>query len=320
MLRYLFKRLLMLIPVLLGVTVLMFTLLFVAKQDPAVVILGDSATPESIAELREEMGLNDPYFTRLFRYIKQITRFDLGTSYKDGRPVLEKLLEVLPTTMKLALVSSVVASILGIILGVISAVRQYSAVDTILTGVALTGTSVPIFWWGLMLILIFSVNLQWLPASGSYGPEYWILPGVTLATAMTASIMRMTRSSMLEVIRQDYIRTARSKGQKEIVVVFKHALRNALIPIMTTIGINFGAQLAGSVVTESLFAISGLGKLMLDSINSLDYPVVQGGVLLIAFIYTALNTIIDMLYAFVDPRVKVGSKKNRKKRREVKNA
>jgi len=295
----------MMIPVLVGVMVVVFTIMYITPGDPARMILGEGAPPEAVAEVREELGLNDPYLVQLFNYVKKVVfGFDLGNSYVSKKPVAQELLERFPTTIKLAILSVAISVILGVPLGIISATKQYSIFDKIATSIALLGVSMPTFWAGLMAVIVFSVTLGWLPASGSYGPEYWILPSVTLGFHSAARIMRMTRSSMLEVIRQDYIRTARAKGQKEWIVIVVHALKNAMIPVVTVIGMQFGGLLGGSILIESVFAIPGLGKFIIDSIKTRDNPVVQGGVLLLALSFSICNLLVDILYGYIDPRIK----------------
>lgn len=305
MFRYILKRLLMMIPVLLGVMVVVFTIMYITPGDPARMILGEGAPPEAVEELREELGLNDPYIIQLASYVKKVVfEFNLGSSYSSKKPVIDELLVRFPTTVTLAVLSVIITAVVGIPLGILSATRPYSIIDRISTSIALLGVSMPTFWAGLMAVIIFSVTLGWLPASGSYGPEYWVLPSVTLGFHSAARIMRMTRSSMLEVIRQDYIRTARAKGQKEWVVTTVHALKNAMIPVLTVLGMQFGGLLGGSVLIESVFAIPGLGKFIIDSIKTRDNPVVQGGVLLLALSFSLVNLLVDILYGYIDPRIK----------------
>lgn len=302
------------IPVLLGVSLLVFSMMYIAPGDPATIILGDSASQEEIEELRQEMGLNDSFITRYVRYLKNAIHGDLGTSYVTDRPVTEEILDRWPTTLLLAVLSVIVSVLIGVPAGIISATRQYSFFDNITMVLALLGVSMPNFWQGLVLILLFSVHLGWLPASGFYSPIYWILPAVTIGTSTAATVTRMTRSSMLEVIRQDYIRTARAKGQSEFITIMKHALKNALIPIITVVGLQFGRGLGGAILTESIFSIPGLGKLMVDSIKARNYPVVQGGVLFIAVAFSFINLFVDILYAYADPRIKsLYQQKKRKK-------
>lgn len=316
MIRYILKRILMMIPVLFGVAFVIFTMLYFTPGDPAVQILGEGAAPEAIAALREELGLNAPFVVRFFNYIKDLVWYgDLGISYSTNRPVIDEILSRFPTTLELAALSVLIATFIGVFCGIIAAVRQYSVFDSIATVVSLVGASMPNFWQGIMMILLFSVYLGWLPASGFDSPVCWIMPALTIGTSTAASIMRMTRSSMLEVIRKDYIRTARAKGQSEFVVIFHHALKNAMIPVLTTIGLSFGRMMGGAVLTESIFAIPGLGSLIVNSIKARDYPVVQGGVLFIAFVFGFVNLFVDILYAFCDPRIKAmyGSGQKRKK-------
>lgn len=295
----------MIIPVLLGVSLVVFSMIYIAPGDPARIILGDSASEEAIHELRNEMGLNDSFAEQYVRYVRNIvTKGDLGTSYITRRSVTTEIMDRWPKTMLLASLSVALATFIGIPTGIISATKQYSIFDNLAMVLALIGVSMPNFWQGLVLIIIFSVHFALLPASGFYGPIYWILPVATIGTSLAATITRMTRSSMLEVIRQDYITTARSKGNKENTVIIKHALKNALIPILTVIGLQLGRGLGGAILTESIFSIPGIGKLMVDSIKARNYPVVQGGVLFIAIAFSFINLFVDILYAFVDPRIK----------------
>lgn len=304
MLKFVIKRILVTLPVLLGVTFIVFSMMYFTPGDPAQLMLGDMATEEEIAELREDMGLNGSFGERYLTYLGNVIKGDLGVSYSTKQPVTTAIAERLPATVKLAFISCLFAIVIGVSVGIISAVRQYSIIDNLSRVLALVGISIPNFWLALLLVLLFSVKLGWLPASGLYGPLYYIMPMISISAVSVATFARMTRSTMLEVIRQDYVRTARAKGQKESVIIFKHALRNALIPIVTVVGIQFATALGGAVVNEQVFAIPGLGKLMVDAIKSRDYPVVQGGVLVIAILFSVLNLVIDVLYAFIDPRIK----------------
>lgn len=305
MIKYILRRLVMMLPVLLGVSFVVFSMMYFTPGDPARIILGEAAKEHEVEAKREELGLNKPFFVQYGNYIKKIVLHgDFGTSYTTGRSVTEEILQRFPTTMLLAGLSIAIAVLIGIPAGIVAATRQYSTFDNVSTLVALFGVSMPNFWQGMVLIIIFAVHLGWLPASGFYGPLYWILPAVTVGTCSTATIMRMTRSSMLEVVHQDYIRTARAKGQSERVVILKHALANALIPVITVVGLSFGNLLGGAVLTESVFAIPGLGKLMIDSIKQKNFPMVQSGVLFIAIVFSLINLIVDLLYAYVDPRIK----------------
>jgi len=307
MYRYILKRLLMLIPVLLGVSLITFFLLYLAPGDIVTMIVsqGGSYSAEAEAEMRVKYGLDKPFIVQYLNYMKKLVlHFDFGISYTTGQSVTSEILSKAPTTAKLAVLGIFTAVLIGIPSGIISAVKQYSVFDYVITPIAIFGVSVPNFWLGLMLIIVFALKLGVLPASGFYGPKYYVLPAVTVGFNTAAYIMRMTRSSMLEVIRQDYIRTARAKGQNEFVIVMKHALKNAQIPIITAVGLQFGYMLGGSILAESVFAIPGLGKMILDGIKARNAPVVQGGVLFFALCFSLVNLIVDILYAFVDPRIK----------------
>lgn len=308
------------IPVLLGIIIIVFTLMYITDGDPALSMLGENASPEAIAQIHEKFGLDDPYFVQLGRYIAGVFRGDLGTSYRTSRPVIDEIMARYPTTLKLTFGSVALGLILGVLFGIVSAVRQYSILDKLCTTISLFGVSAPSFWIAMLLVLAFSVRLNLLPPTGSYGPEYWILPIFTMGLQASASIMRMTRSSMLEVIRQDYIRTARAKGQNEIVIIMKHAFRNALMPITTTVGIQICGLLAGSVLVETVFALPGLGKYVVDSIGFKDYPAAQGVVLWIGLNCVVINLLIDMLYCFIDPRIKAMYNKSSKKKAAEKKA
>jgi peptide/nickel transport system permease protein len=305
MLKYIFRRILLLIPVILGVAFIVFFLLYITPGDPARIILGDQAPEEAVLELRENMGLDDPFVVQFGRYVYNlVVKQDIGKSYVTKRPVIEEIFAVFPSTLKLAASAVMLALLIGIPFGIISAIKQYSIFDSITMIFALVGISMPVFWLGLLLILLFSVQLGWLPASGYTTLDAMILPAIALGAQSVAVITRMTRSSMLEVIRMDYIRTARAKGQSEKLVVLRHALGNALIPIITIAGLQFGRLLGGAVLTESIFSIPGIGRLMVESIKMRDFPVVQGGVLFVALSFSLVNLLVDLLYAYVDPRIK----------------
>ena len=304
MLRYIAKRLGYLVLVLLGVSFIVFTLLQLTPGDPVRMMLGESATPEAREALRQELGLDDPFLVQYVNYVRKIVfHADLGTSYNTGRPVLQEILTMFPNTLKLAAAAVFLATVLGTVLGIVSAVKQYSIIDNIVMVFALVGTSAPIFWIGIMMILLFSVKLAWLPPSGFDSFEQMIMPAVALGMQSTAVIARMTRSSMLEVIRQDYVKTARAKGQKEFVVIMRHVYRNALIPIVTVVGLQFGHLLGGAMLTEVVFSIPGVGRLMIDAIKQRDFPIVQGSVLFVAACFSVVNLLVDILYAFIDPKV-----------------
>ena len=305
MLKYIIKRILWIIPILIGVTIVVFTILYFSPGDPAYLALGDNATPEAVEAYRIEMGINGTYWERLGRTLLGLIQGDLGISYRSRTPVLDELLVRFSVTFNISAWSIVLGIILGIFFGIVAALKQNTILDSLCTGCALFGISMPMFWQGLMLILIFSVGLGWLPASG-YGNSWtqMIMPVVALGVNSSATIMRTTRSSMLEVMRQDYIRTAKAKGQTYWMVILRHALKNAMIPIVTVIGLQLGVLLAGSIVTEVIFSINGVGKYLVDSMNARDYAAVQGCVLLIAFVSAILNLIVDIIYTFIDPRMK----------------
>ena len=306
MLKYAIRRILLLIPVILSVMVILFTILYFTPGDPARIALGQEVTQEAIDAFRAQHGLDDPYIVQLGRYISNaVFKGDLGYSYIMKSSVASELASRIPMTLKLAFWSVVFSTLVGIPMGIICAVRQYSLLDSLVTLITLLGVSMPTFWTGLLLILAFSVHLGWFPSMGFSTPSEMVLPILTLAGSSVAIIARITRSSMLEVVKSDYIRTARAKGQKERTVIFRHALPNAMIPIMTIISMQFGMLLGGSIVTEAIFSISGVGRLMLEAINMRDYPIIQGGVLFISVAFCLINLAVDILYAFVDPRIHV---------------
>ena len=298
------KRLVYLVLVLVGVSFLVFLLLYMTPGDPVRMMLGESATPEAQAELRLELGLDDPFLVQYGRYIKNIVvHQDLGTSYSTRRPVLDEIMTVFPNTVKLATAAIIIAVILGTLLGIVSAVKQNSLLDNAVMVLALIGTSAPIFWIGILMIILFSVNLGWLPPSGFGSFKQLIMPALALGMQSTAVVARMTRSSMLEGIRQDFVKTARAKGQKESVVIMKHVFRNALIPVITVVGLQFGTLLGGAMLTEVVFSIPGVGRLMIEAIKQRDFPIVQGSVLFVAACFSLVNLAVDLLYAVVDPKV-----------------
>lgn len=305
MTRYILKRILWLFPILIGVTFIVFSILYFSPGDAATLILGENASPEALAALRAEMGLNDPFIVQFFRYVFDVfIRFDLGRSYVNNRVVLTEILGRLPNTLRLASLSIVFASLIGIPLGVIAAKNPSSKTDTTVMVVSLFGVSIPVFWQGLILIIIFSLTLSWLPSSGFDTWDRMILPVFALSTASAGTIARITRSAMIDVLDQDYIRTARSKGLSARSVVNEHALRNALIPVVTVIGLQFGALLGGAVLTETIFSINGIGVLMVNAIRTRDIMIVQGSVLFVAFVFSLVNLFVDILYAYIDPRIR----------------
>lgn len=324
MLKYILKRIIMMIPVILGVLTIVFLLNSLTPGDPAQLILGGDYTEEAYVQLREEMGLDQPVIIRYVNYIVNFfTKFDLGTSYVTKQPIRAEILTRWGPTCILAFSSIALAILIGMSLGVISAVKQYSAIDNISMGLSMTFVSVPNFWLALMLILLFSVELKWLPASGISNKLGWILPIVTLAICSSANIARTTRSSMLEVIRQDYIDTAKAKGLSEWTIIIRHAVRNALLPIITQIGIQVGVQLGGVLAIEQVFGIPGLGTYIITAINGRDYPAIQGCVVFLAIVFSFVNLAVDIVYTFVDPRLKdsfkmqSSLKKNQKLVREL---
>lgn len=303
---YIIRRLLQMIPVLLGVVFLVFSMLHIVPGDPAMIMAGEQASPVALERMRERLGLNDPLPVQYVRYLGNALRGDLGESVRNNRSVAEEIFRSRYwITLQLATMSILLAVFIGIIAGIISAVWRHSLFDTAIMLIALFGLSMPSFWLGIMLIFWFSVQLFWLPAAGWGTLPQTVLPVITLGTAGAAVIARMTRSSMLEVINQDYIRTARAKGVRESVVITRHALRNALIPVVTVVGLQFGFFLGGSVLTETVFAINGLGRLMVSAINSRDFPVVQGAVLVESVSFMAVNLIVDITYRFLNKRIEL---------------
>ena len=301
---FLIKRLGMMIPVLFGVMFIIFTLTYITPGDPVTMLLGEQAVQEDIDALRRELRLDQPFAVQFGIFVANTLQLNFGTSFVSRRPVFDEVIARFPTTIQLAFMSMVIAVFMGVPLGILSATKQYTIFDNGATIIGLLGVSIPNFWLGIMLILLFSVNLGWFPSSGFDTPMHWVLPSVTIGISSAALIMRMTRSSMLEVVRQDYIRTARAKGQKESKIIFSHALNNALIPVITVIGLQFGILLSGAILTETIFSIPGLGRFMVDSIQRRDYPIIQGGVLLLAIVFSFVNLMVDILYAFVDPRIR----------------
>jgi dipeptide transport system permease protein len=330
---FLLRRFALVLPTFLGITVLAFFLIRLAPGDPILVLAGErGVSPERYAELRELYGFDRPLIVQYLGYLGQVLQGDLGTSVVTRTPVLTEFLRLFPATIELGTVAIVVAVLLGIPAGVIAAVRRNSAYDYALMGTSLVGYSMPIFWWALLLILVFSVNLGWTPVAGRLGLAYnivpvtgfvlvdtllagrpdafrdalhhLILPAIALATIPLAVIARMTRSSMLEVLGEDYVRTARAKGLSPVRVIIRHALRNALIPVVTVIGLQVSVLLTGAILTETIFSWPGIGKWLLESVHRRDYPAVQGGVLLVATVVIAVNTLVDVLYAYINPRIR----------------
>ncbi|TDL31419.1 ABC transporter permease [Jeotgalibacillus sp. S-D1] len=311
MIALIIRRFLQLVFLLFGISFLVFSSMYIAPGDPAAVIGGPTATESDISAIRANLGLDDPFLVQYARYVGNAVQGDFGYSYQTTQPVADAITVRFPNTLKLAIASMVVAVIIGIITGLISALRQNSWLDVSATTFALAGISIPNFWLGAILILIFSVNLQWLPVGGMSNPFYTVeglkelvLPAITLGTGSAAMIARMARSSMLEVIRADYVRTARAKGVREKNIIWIHTLKNAMIPIITVIGLNFGFLLGGTIITEKVFAINGVGRLMIDAIAARDFPMVQGSVLLVATLFVLVNLLVDIVYTYIDPRIK----------------
>ncbi|MDJ0803200.1 MAG: ABC transporter permease [Desulfobacterales bacterium] len=333
MLAYIIRRLMIMIPTLLGVTVIVFLMLHATPGDPAELLLGERATEKALHEVREHLGLNEPLHVQYGLFLKRLMKGDLGETIWTRQKVWTEVKQRFPATIELALVALFISCFAGMILGIISATKQYSLFDYVSMLGALAGVSMPIFWLGLVFMLIFSLNLGWLPLSGrlsidvdleiitnfyildavitrnwpAFKDAVWhiIMPAVTLSTIPTAIVARMTRSAMLEVLRQDYIKTAKAKGLSRLKVIFKHALRNAMIPVVTTIGLQFGVLLGGAILTETIFAWPGVGKWMYDAVMQRDYMVIQGGTLFIAALFVVINLCVDVLYAVINPRISV---------------
>jgi peptide/nickel transport system permease protein len=329
---YITKRLLMLIPVLLGASILVFSLIHLAPGDPARTIAGEHASIQTIERIQEKYGLNKPLPTQYWIWLKQALQGDFGRSIVSNEFVSKEIWDRFPNTVELTVLAMFIAVAVGILAGIISASRQYSLLDYSVMGVALFGVSMPVFWLGIMLMMIFGVFLRWLPIGGRISImipftritgfylldsiiagnweafvsslRHLILPAIALGTIPMATIARVTRSSMLEVLRQDYIRTERAKGLSERLVIYKHAVRNALIPVVTVIGLNFGLLLAGAILTETVFSWPGLGRYVVKAVQMRDYPAVQGCVLFFAFIFVIVNLITDLIYVYIDPRIK----------------
>ncbi len=329
---YIIKRLLMLIPVLLGASILVFSLIHLAPGDPAKTIAGEHASIQTIEKIQEKYGLNKPLPTQYWIWLKQALQGDFGRSIVSNEYVSKEIWSRFPNTVELTLLAMFIAVVIGVIAGIVSASRQYSLLDYGFMGVALFGVSMPVFWLGIMLMMIFGVYLRWFPIGGRMSImvsftrvtgfylldsliagnweafisalRHLILPAIALGTIPMATVARVTRSSMLEVLRQDFIRTERAKGLSERMVIYKHAVRNALIPVVTVIGLNFGLLLAGAILTETVFSWPGLGRYVVKAVQMRDYPAVQGCVLFFAFIFVIVNLITDIIYVYIDPRIK----------------
>ena len=305
MIVYVIKRILWMIPVLLGVIVVVFSITFFTPGDPVQTILGKAATPERYAAKAAELGLDKGYFGQLSSYIWKIaTKFDFGKSFSTNRPITMEIQNRLPITFKLNIYGLILMVAVGLPLGMISALKQYSILDTSLTSIALIGAAIPSFILALLCLVLFGVVLRWLPISGLNGWKAWILPVGTPAFEGVAIYLRMTRTTMLEVIRQDYIRTARAKGQKESIVIRRHALKNCLIPLATVFGGFLATLFSGSIIVETIFGIPGMGMYLYNGITARDYPVINGTVFVLSFLICAINLVVDVAYAFIDPRIR----------------
>ena len=310
---YALRRLLLAVPVLFGVSVLVFAVLHLAPGDPAAIMLGAQATKEDVVRLHRDLGLDQPLVVQYVRWMGHVLQGDLGRSIPLGRAVLPEVLLRFKATLVLTAGALLIAILLGLSAGIVSAVKQYTWLDRISMGVAVTGVSLPVFWTGIMLIILFALQLRWFPSSGMSSPYgsgvadvlwHLVLPAVTLGTASAAALARLTRSSVLEIIRQDYVRSARAKGLAERAVIARHVLKNAINPIITVLGLQVGFLLGGAILTETVFSWPGLGSMMVRAIQARDYPLVEGGVLLIATTFVLVNLVVDLLYAVFDPRIR----------------
>jgi len=331
MIGFIIRRILVVIPTLLGVTIVIFSMLAITPGDPAELLLGERATRDSLEAMREYLGLNEPLYVQYWIFLKRVAKFDLGETIWTRQKVSEEIMDRFPATIELALAAMIISSFFGVLLGIISAAKQYSWFDYASMLGSLLGVSMPVFWLGLMLLLVFALTLGWFPMSGRLGVDidlttitkflildsiltrnwaalkdslmHLALPSMALSTIPLAIVARMTRSSMLEVLRQDYIKTARAKGLSEFKIVFKHALRNGLIPVVTVVGLQFGILIGGEILTETVFAWPGVGKWLFDGVVKRDYMVIQGGSLLVATVFVFVNLIVDVLYAIINPRI-----------------
>lgn len=316
MTKYIVRRLLWLIPVIIGVLTIVFILSSITPGDPVDALLSNEATQEERQELREKLGLDKPVYIQFVNYIvRVVTKGDLGTSYQTKQPIAQEMLTRIPVTLKLTFASVIVALIIAIPLGVISAVRPYSWIDNLSMGIALFGVSIPQFWFALMGMLVFAVTLHWLPASGIKTFAGWILPVAMIGIGNAGNFARVTRSSMLEVVKQDYIRTARAKGQKEYIVILRHGLRNALIPVAANVGNTIGVSLGGAIIAETIFSLPGVGKYMIDAIYNRNWPAIQGGVIMLALAFSLVMLLMDIVYMFIDPRLMSMTRPQAKKKK-----
>lgn len=303
MLKYTIRRLLAILPILIGISFIVFTMMDIIPGDPATLMLGDKATLEQKEMLNAQLGYDKPFAERYLNFLKGAVHGDLGTSYRTRQPVMDEIMVRFPKTLKLAVLSLLTSVLIGIPLGILSAVRQYSALDVLSTTAALLVAAIPTFWMGLLLMLLFALRLDWLPASGSETWLHYVMPTITLSLPLASSLLRLTRLTMLEVINQDYIRTARAKGIRETAIIVLHAFKNASLPIVTSLGMSFGSLLGGTVIIESIFAMPGLGTLMINAIRTKDIPQVMGTALFLSALFCLVMLVIDILYAVLDPRV-----------------
>jgi ABC-type dipeptide/oligopeptide/nickel transport system permease component len=304
--RYLVRRIAQVAPVLLGVALISFSILHLIPGDPAAILADPQATPEDIAVIRRQFGLDDPLPVQFVRYVEHALQGDLGISVRSREPVTDLLLGRLAFTFQLTALTMLIATVVGVVIGVIAAVKRHTWIDSTIMVGALAGLSIPSFWLGLMALVVFAAGLGWFPAGGSGSLSHLVLPALVLGAAGAAVIARMTRSSMLEVLGEDYLRTLRAMGVSERSIVFKHGLRNALNPVITIVALEFGAFLAGTTVVETVFSLPGVGRLMVNSIFTRDYPVIQGGMLMLALVFVVVNLVADILYAVVNPRIRYG--------------
>jgi peptide/nickel transport system permease protein len=302
--RFLARRLVLTIPVLLGVATLVFSLIHFIPGDPAQAILGEAAPQADVEELRHRLGLDRPLLEQYGGFLSGLVRGDLGTSLRTGQPVTAQILERMPATIELAAAAMIVAICVSMPLGIAAAVRRGTFVDHAAMTLALTGVSVPNFWLGPLLAIVFAIELGWLPVSGRGTPQHLILPAISLGAALAAILARMTRATMLEELREQYVQAARARGVSRLRAIVRHAFRNSLIPVVTLVGLQFGAVLTGAVITETIFAWPGIGRLLIQSIGFRDYPLVQGCILLIAVTYVGVNLVTDLLYGVLDPRIR----------------
>ena len=303
MLHYVARRLVAAVPTLLGVSLVVFMMVRLLPGDPARIVAGLVASEGDVEHIRHQLGLDQPAPVQYVAFLTRLAHFDLGTSVRSGQPVLEEVMARLPWTAELAVTSIAFAAVLGMTAGMLAALHHNRRLDMLISALMLFGISVPVYWLGLMLIVVFAIKLQWLPAAGSQDPGAWVLPTITLAAFSVALIARMTRSTMLEVLRPEYVRTARAKGLVEHAIVGGHALRNALLPVVTVIGHQFGTLLGGAVLTETVFGWPGMGQLLVDALFARDYPVVQGIVLTFSALFILVNLAVDLAYGYIDPRI-----------------